>query len=263
MNIERQRKEILDFLNESFRFNAFNLDTNYIELKGNKISNKCTDFDGKIYIFSKVEFPEKFEIEDMACVDFLSKRKYKLKLNGNIYILTFNYTKKTIFDEELMAGLKNQAEFKNLFDFLLVPKELIIKNLDGNIVFSTKLRVQISIFKIRQALNLMLKVNCDLIENLFEKVHDLKVMIGDSNQGTKNYLSKISLTEDDFLKLLNYQKGEFCFNDYKVTITEENKTYILSEAFLHLKIVYVLKHVCFKDRYGNRIILKWYTRKLF
>ncbi len=263
MNIKRQKKEVLDFLNESFDYNAFNWDVNYIELKGNKVSNKCTNFNGRTYVFSKVEFPEKFEIEDMPYNAFLKKRKYKLKLNGNIYILTLNYAKKTIFEETLMADLKNSNEFENLFDFLLVPKELIIKNLDGIVVFKTKIKVQISIFKIRQALTLMLKDKGDLIEELFEKVHELKVKIGNSNQGTKNYLYKIFLSSDDFFKLLNFPKGDLYFKDYKVSIEEENQTYILTEGILNLKIVYILKKISFMDKYGNKTTLRWYKRKLF
>lgn len=263
MNIKRQKKEVLDFLNESFDYNAFNWNINYIELKGNKVSNKCVDFEGKTYIFSKVEIPEKFDIEDMPCNDFLKKRKYKLKLNGNIYILTLNYTSKTIFDESLMSDTKNLKEFENLFDFLLVPKKIIIKNLDGNIVFESKLKVQISIFKIRHALSLILKDKVDLVEELFEKIHDLKVEIGNSNQGTKNYLSKISISSDDFFKILNFHKGEFYFKDYKISITEENQTYLLTQDFLRLKIVYVLKHITFMDQYGNKTILKWFKRNLF
>lgn len=270
MKTKRQeQKEVLEFLKESFGFIEQTKDSNRIILKDDTVENKCIKFKNNIYLFSNVMFPKKYNIIELTGgqENFLKERRYRLTINNNIYCIKFIYYQKTVFDALAMKNISNENNeinnLEHLLSFLIVPKKIIVSNENNDLIFTSKVKVKIPISKIMHTITLMLDVDEEVIDGLYEKIHYLKDSIAKLNQssivnGIPEYIDNIALKE-----ILSLQKGNFVYKNFNVAIKTKEKNYLLKEGNIAIKIKYKVKQFCFTDKSGKKVYFKKYTKNLF
>ncbi len=264
MEFNRQKKEeLLLFLKEHFEDTNPILNSNCIEVQKNVISN-YKKFDDNLYLVFELILPEIFNgiYVYYDSNNVLSEKKYIFKLGEDNISAKIIYSKHSFFEKEYMSKFefKNLKNPENIFEFMLLPKEIVFYDENRNKLFAIELKIFLPLADIISSFNCLkiFKKRYSAINEIYSQIIKNQSTIFEMNMKSLDNFNFEIFKPVCLLDIFDLPKGLFIFNDFEVVIRTKQKKYFFKSENISIYITYNIKYFHFTSKEGIKRTFKWY-----
>ena len=266
MNFNRHEKEeLLLFFKKYFGDENEILDSNTIEVQKN-IAKRYTTFNSNNFLFFEILFPDNFKSSHILYnkEGVLIQKKYSFcfKNNDTPYSLRLVYSKHSFFEKEYMNkfDFQNCEDLDNLFDFILLPKKMILSDEAKNFKFEIELKFFIDTEEIFGSFNnlAILKKDKALTHNLHTQLINHYQQMFQKNTTSLGKFDFKTFDKSFLCDIFNLPKGLYIFKDFEVVVRTKPKRFFFRSDNVSIYLNYNLKYYHFTTATGVKKTLKWY-----
>lgn len=266
MNFNRHEKEeLLLFFKKYFGDENEILDSNIIEVQKN-VAKRYTTFSSSNFLFFEILFPDQFKTSHILYnkEGVLAQKKYNfcLKNKYNSYFLTLVYSKHSFFEKEYMNkfDIQNCENLDHMFDFILLPKKMIISDETTNFKFEIELKFFIDTEELLESFkNLtILKKEKDLTRDLHNQLINHSQKMFQKNTASLGKFDFKTFNQSFFYDIFDLPKGLYIFKDFEVVVRTKPKRFFFRSDNVSIYLNYNLKYYHFTSATGVKRTLKWY-----
>lgn len=266
MDLQRQdTEEFLFFLKNYLGDNDFLLNPKQIKVKSN-LSSNYEKINNDIYLLFKISFPDDFSTiyRHYDKNSLLNKVTYTLNFNKQKYILTIHYSQTSFFEMDYMLKFdkNNLKNFDNIFNFMLVPKSLILADENNKTIFKTELKIFVSLGEILESLDVFISKK-EIVEKLTSNLFEIEEKIYEPNKTSMLDLKFENFSPMHQMDIQSLPKGTFIFKDFVVIVKEKEKNIFLRHENVSIKRAFTVKYFYFTTNAGIKKTCKLYSAKLY
>lgn len=266
MELKRQDlEEFLFFFKNYLGDDDFLLNPKQIKVKNN-LSSYFEKVNNNMYLLYKISFPDDFSTiyRHYDKNSLLNKITYTLIFNKKKYILTLNYSQATFFEKDYMLKFdkKNLKNLGNIFDFILLPKSLILADENNKIIFKTELKIFVSLGEIIESLEVFINKK-EIVEEVTSNLFKIEEKIYEPNKTSMLDLKFENFSPMHQMDVQSLPKGVFIFEDFVVVVKEKEKNIFLRYEDISIKRSFTVKYFYFTTNDGFKRTCKIYSAKLY